>query len=65
MIVDVIIIILIINYKIIRIMRELSMVNRCVKMRVCKHGFDTTRILIGYVLSDAHFDWLGETMSVY
>ena len=27
-------------------------------MRVCKHGWDITRILIGYVLSDAHFYWL-------
>ena len=27
-------------------------------MRVRKHGYDITRILIGYVLSDVHFDWL-------
>ena len=44
--------------KIIRIVRALSLVNSCVKMRVCKHGCDITQILIGYVLSDAHFDWL-------
>ena len=34
-------------------------------MRVCKHGCDTTRILIGYVLSDARFDWLVGNMSEY
>ena len=34
-------------------------------MRVCKHGCDIIRILIGYVLSDAHFDWLVGNMSVY
>ena len=33
-------------------------------MRVCKRGCDITRILIGYVLSDAHFDWLVGNMSV-
>ena len=37
-------------YKIIRIVRALSLVNSCVKMRVWKHGCDITRILIGYVL---------------
>ena len=40
-------------YKIIRIVRALSLVNSCVQMRVWKHGCDITRILIGYVLSDA------------
>ena len=31
-------------------------------MRVWKYGCDITRILIGYVLSDAPFDWLvGDT----
>ena len=34
-------------------------------MRVCKHGCDITRILIGCVLSDARFDWLVGNMSVY
>ena len=33
-------------------------------MRVCKHGCDITRILIGYVLSDGRFDWLVGNMSV-
>ena len=46
------------TYKIIRIVRALSLVNRCVYMRVSKHGCYITRILIGYVLSDACFDWL-------
>ena len=27
-------------------------------MRVWKHGYDITQILIGYVLSDVRFDWL-------
>ena len=34
-------------------------------MRVCEHGCDITRILIGYVLSDQRFDWLVGNMSVY
>ena len=34
-------------------------------MRVCKYSCDITRILIGYVLSDAHFDWLAGNMSAY
>ena len=34
-------------------------------MRVCKNGCDITRILIGYVLSDARFDWLLGNTSVY
>ena len=34
-------------------------------MRVCNHGCDITRILIGYVLSDARFDWVVGNMSVY
>ena len=34
-------------------------------MRVGKHGCDITQILIGYVLSDAHFDWLEENVSAY
>ena len=46
------------TYEIIRIVRALSLVNRCVYMRVTKHGCYITRILIGYVLSDARFDWL-------
>ena len=46
------------TYKIIRIVRALSLVNKCFKMRVCKHGCAITRNLIGYVLSDARFDWL-------
>ena len=34
-------------------------------MRICKHGCDITRILIGYALWDARFDWLVGYMSVY
>ena len=34
-------------------------------MRVCKHGCDITRILIGYVFSDARFDCLVGNISVY
>ena len=34
-------------------------------MRVCKHSCDITQILIGYVLSDARFDWLVGNMGVY
>ena len=34
-------------------------------MRVCKHGCDITRIFIGYLLSDARFDFLVGNMSVY
>ena len=34
-------------------------------MRAWKHGCDITQILIGYVLSDARFDWLVGNMSVY
>ena len=52
-------------YKIIRIVCALSLVNSCVKIRVWKHDCDITRILIGYVLSDARFDWLVGTMSMY
>ena len=52
-------------YKIITVVRALSLVNNCVYMRVCKHGCDITRILIGYVLSDARFHWLVGNMSVY
>ena len=52
-------------YKIIRVVRALSLVNSCVWMRVWKHSCDITRILIGYVLSDARFDWLVGNMSVY
>ena len=33
-------------------------------MRVCKRGCDISRILIGYVLSDVHFDWLVGNMSL-
>ena len=33
-------------------------------MRVCKRGCDISRILIGYVLSDLHFDWLVGNMSL-
>ena len=43
------------NYKIIRIVHALSLVNSCVSMRVWKHSCDITQILIGYVLSDACF----------
>ena len=55
------------NFKIktIRIVCTLSLVNSCVKMRVCKHGCDITQILIGYVLSEVHFYWLVGNMSVY
>ena len=47
-------------HKIIRIVCALSLVSSCVWMRVYvwKHVCDITRILIGYVLSDARFDWL-------
>ena len=48
-----------------RIVRALSLVNSCVQMRVCKHGCDITRIWIGYMQSDARFDWLVGNMSVY
>ena len=51
--------------QIIRIVHALSLVNRCVWMRVCKHGCGITGILIGYVLSDVLFDWLVGNMSVY
>ena len=34
-------------------------------MRVCKHSCDITQIVIGYVLSDARFDWLVGNMGVY
>ena len=51
--------------KIIRIVHALSLVDSCVKMSVWKQGCDITRILIGYVLSDARFDWLVGNMSVY
>ena len=51
-------------YKI-RIVGVLSLVNSCVEMRVRKHGCDVTRILIGYMPSDACFDWLVGSMSVY
>ena len=34
-------------------------------MRVWQHGHDITQILIGYVLSHAHFDWLVGNMNVY
>ena len=33
-------------------------------MRECKHVCDITLILIGYVLSDARFDWLVVNMEV-
>ena len=33
-------------------------------MKVWKHSCDITRILIGYVLSDARFDWLVGNMSM-
>ena len=39
-------------YKIIRILCALSLVNRYVWMRVCKHCCDITQILIGDTLSD-------------
>ena len=34
-------------------------------MRVCKHSCDITQILIGYVLSDAPFDWMLGNMGMY
>ena len=34
-------------------------------MRVRKHGCDITRILFGYVSSDARFDWLVGNISAY
>ena len=34
-------------------------------MRVRKHGCDVTRILFGYVSSDARFDWLVGSISAY
>ena len=34
-------------------------------MRVSKHSCNITGILIGYVLSDARFDWLVGNMNVY
>ena len=43
------------NYKIIRIVGGPSLVNKCVNT-VCKHGYDIIRILIGYSLLDARFD---------
>ena len=52
-------------YKIVRIVRALSLVNSCVKMRVWKHGCDITRVLIGYMPSDARFGLLVGNMSVY
>ena len=51
--------------KIIRIACALSLVNSCVWMRVCKHSCNITLILIGFVLSDLHFDWLVGNMIVY
>ena len=45
--------------------RSLSLVNSRVYMRVCKQGCDITRILIGYVLLDARFDWLVGNMSAH
>lgn len=51
--------------KITRIAHALSLVNSCVWMRVCRHGCNITLILIGFVLSDAHFDWLVGYMIVY
>lgn len=53
------------NCKVIRMVNALSLVNRCVQMKVCKHGCDITRSLIGYVLSDTRFDWLVGNMSAY
>ena len=54
------------SYALIRIARALSLVNMGVQMRICnKYGCDFTRILIGYVLSDARFDWLVGNMKVY
>ena len=34
------------------------------RVTVCKRGCDISRILIGYGLSDARFDWLVGNMSV-
>ena len=33
-------------------------------MRLCKHGCDMSRVLIGYVLSDARLDWLVGNISI-
>ena len=52
-------------YEIIRKVRALSLVNRYVWVRVWKQCCDITRILIGYVLSDACSDWLVENMRAY
>ena len=35
------------------------------RVRVWKHGCDTRQILIGYMPSDALFDWLVENISMY
>ena len=43
-------------YKIIRIVRALSLVKGCIEIKVCKHGCDITRILTGYVFRCAF--WL-------
>ena len=34
-------------------------------MRACKHGCESRRIFIGFVLSDARFDWLVENMKLH
>ena len=51
--------------EIMRIVRVLSKVNMCVQMRVRKHGSDIMQTLIGYVLSDARFDWPVGNMRAY
>ena len=47
-------------YKIIRMVRYLSLVYRCVQISICKHSWNITRIFNGYVLSDVRFNWLVE-----
>ena len=34
-------------------------------MTVCEHGCDITRLLNGYVFSNARFDWLVGNMNAY
>ena len=56
-------------YKIIRIVYANShwsiAVFRWEYSHVCKHDYDITLILIGYVLLDINFDWLVGNLSVY
>ena len=53
-------------YKIIRIVRALSLVNSCVKMRVWKHGCDITQLCYDWLcVAEARFDWRVGNMSAY